>query len=148
MKTVKGNLVDMGLKGAFDMIVHGCNCFHTMGAGIAREIKTKIPKAYEEDCRTVYGSQKKLGHYSLCLSKGLIVINAYTQFGFGTRKDVDYTAIKRVFERLNIDCASRNLRIGIPAIGCGLAGGNWEVVRRIIEDATPNLDITFVEYEK
>jgi len=33
-------------------------------------------------------------------------------------------------------------------IGCGLAGGDWQVVRKIIEEETPEMDIVVVLFEK
>ena len=45
MKIVKGDLLQMGKDGTFDIILHGCNCFNTMGAGIAAQIATKFPDA-------------------------------------------------------------------------------------------------------
>lgn len=36
MKTIQGNFIHLAQNGEFDLIVHGCNCFCTMGAGIAK----------------------------------------------------------------------------------------------------------------
>ena len=41
MNIVKGCLIELAVEGNFDVIVHGCNCFNTMGAGIAKQIKKK-----------------------------------------------------------------------------------------------------------
>ena len=38
MNIVKGNLVTLALAGEFDVIIHGCNCFNTMGSGVAKDI--------------------------------------------------------------------------------------------------------------
>lgn len=35
MKTIKGDLIQLALANEFDVIIHGCNCFCTMGKGIA-----------------------------------------------------------------------------------------------------------------
>ena len=35
MNIVKGDLIKSAKEGQFDVIIHGCNCFNTMGAGIA-----------------------------------------------------------------------------------------------------------------
>ncbi len=37
-------------------------------------------------------------------------------------------------------------RIGYPAIGTGLAGGNWEVISKIIEEELDGEAPTFVEF--
>ena len=44
--TVKGDLISIFKSGAGHLI-HGCNCFHTMGAGIARQIVREFPQALE-----------------------------------------------------------------------------------------------------
>lgn len=56
-----------------------------------------------------------------------------------------YSNIHKVFSQLN-DEYLENTKIGIPLIGCGIAGGSWEKVKEIIENAAPNLDITAVHY--
>jgi|APSaa5957512493_1039668.scaffolds.fasta_scaffold585837_1 hypothetical protein len=39
MKYLKGNLLDLFDQKVLDIMVHGCNCFHTMDAGIYKKIK-------------------------------------------------------------------------------------------------------------
>jgi O-acetyl-ADP-ribose deacetylase (regulator of RNase III) len=58
MKKVKGDLIKLAKEGAFDLIIHGCNCFGTMGAGIARTIKSQFPVAYTADLDTKKGILK------------------------------------------------------------------------------------------
>ena len=43
LKHTKGNLLDLAEAGLFDVVVQGCNCFNTMGGGIAREIRERYP---------------------------------------------------------------------------------------------------------
>ena len=49
LKHTKGNLIDLAEAGEFNIIVHGCNCFETMGSGIAREIHDRYPAAFDAD---------------------------------------------------------------------------------------------------
>lgn len=151
MKTVKGDLIKMALDGEFDVIVHGCNCFCTMGAGIAKTIKDTWSSVYAADRRTVYGDRMKLGRttYADVEDGKLRVINAYTQYKFGTTNGVlpvDYDAIESVFTALGNAFRGASVRIGYPAIGCGLAGGDWVVVSRIIEKALDGCNHTYVEF--
>lgn len=93
MKIIEGDLVELALRGNFDVIVHGCNCFCTMGAGIAKTIKDVFPEAYEADIQTEKGSRDKLGGISyVVLNRNgyeITVVNGYTQYstsgteGFG-----------------------------------------------------------------
>lgn len=147
INTVKGNLVEALLSDSIDVLVHGCNCFCTFGAGIALEIKNKIPGAYSVDCATKYNDASKLGSYTTYQFKNKTVVNMYTQFGYGSKgPNVDYEAIKKGFETLNKNYKNFNLKIGIPKIGAGLAGGDWDAISSIINDATPDLNITLYEF--
>ena len=37
LQTRNGNLLQLADDGVFDVIVHGCNCFNEMGAGISKQ---------------------------------------------------------------------------------------------------------------
>lgn len=149
MKTIKGDLIKLALAGEFDLIVHGCNCFCTMGAGIAKGIKLQFPEAYAADLNTKYGDKDKLGTISWAKAKSykgeLIVVNAYTQFNFqGPPPLADYDAIRLAFAKIKDQFPG--LRIGYPAIGAGLAGGDWQIISQIIEEELAGEDHTFVEF--
>ncbi len=151
MKIVQGDLIKLALAGEFDVIVHGCNCFCTMGAGIAKMIKQKFPAAYQADLSTAKGKKIKLGQISyatveLAASK-LIVVNGYTQYNWSGRGvKADYLAIRQVFKAIKDNFSG--LRIGYPAIGAGLAGGDWSIIAEIIETELAEENHTFVEYKK
>lgn len=151
MKTIKGDLIKLAKEGKFDAIVHGCNCFCTMGAGIAKSIKEEFPGAYYIDQITKSGDRSKLGNYSESIedigyNRYLIVINAYTQYKYwGKEPNVDYAAIRSCFKEIKKDYG--DLKIGIPKIGAGIAGGDWEKIRSIIEEETKEMDITLVVFE-
>lgn len=148
MKRVQGDLIALALSGHFDVIVHGCNCFHTMGGGIARLIKARFPEAFEADLATPKGKRSKLGSISAAtITRGDVtfdIVNAYTQFSFGTQKrQVDYDAVSACFEKVAERFSSA--RIGYPLIGAGLAGGDWREIESRISDALDGLDHTLVE---
>ncbi len=150
MITEKGDLVQKALNQEFDVIVHGCNCQCTMGAGIAKTIKQKFPAAYEADLQTTSGDRAKLGTISLARvmvgDKDLTVVNAYTQFEWhGTGVKVDYDAVRAVFRLVKNQFSG--LRIGYPAIGAGLAGGDWQVISTIIEEELAGENHVFVEFK-
>jgi O-acetyl-ADP-ribose deacetylase (regulator of RNase III) len=147
MKTVKGDLIKLAKEGAFDVIIHGCNCFNTMGHGIAAQVKRELNEAYIVDQRTQRGDMGKLGTYSaakiIIEDRVLWVVNAYTQYEYGGNKvNANYRAIQQVFRKIKKDFSGK--RIGIPKIGCGLAKGNWQTVSEIIETELNGEDITLV----
>ncbi|HRW06155.1 MAG TPA: hypothetical protein P5121_13715, partial [Caldilineaceae bacterium] len=84
MQRIQGDLLQYAEDGHFDVIVHGCYCFCTMGAGIAKSIKAQFPAAYAADLQTTAGDCTNLGTYTvatIALEHGdLRVVNAYTQY--------------------------------------------------------------------
>lgn len=139
MKYVKGNLLEEFANGNIDVMVHGCNCFHTMGAGIAKQIKQAYPAAYAADLNTPKGAPKKLGHYSAAkIGHNKYIINAYTQYRYGQGNEANMKAIAKVMASVRIDFGM--LRVGIPKIGAGLAGGDWYEIESIIDSiGFPNI---------
>jgi O-acetyl-ADP-ribose deacetylase (regulator of RNase III) len=141
-----------------------------MGAGIAPQIAKAFPEAEEADNETARGDVEKLGTFSyadITQNDGetLTVHNLYTQFGTGGRAkgvpDVDYEALRSAFKLLNAEV--KNLSegrdggwyefvgveqlCGIPMIGAGLAGGDWEIISKIINEVTPDMKIELVVYK-
>jgi O-acetyl-ADP-ribose deacetylase (regulator of RNase III) len=146
LREVDGDLIHLALQGEFDAIVHGCNCFRTMGAGIARQIKAAFPEAWAADRATIKGDPSKLGSFSSALSRGILVINAYTQFDYrGRGVKADYHAIRQCMSQ--IAAAHPSLRIGIPRIGAGLAGGDWPTIHSILSEVFHDRDVTIVNYQ-
>ena len=151
MNKIKGDLIELAIEGNFDLIIHGCNCFCTMGAGIAKTIKQKFPEAYKADLETEKGDKSKLGEISWVKTQTengeLIIVNGYTQFNWrGSGRKTDYDAIREVFRKVKKEFLG--LRIGYPAIGAGLARGDWKIISEIIEQELKDENHTFVEYQK
>ncbi len=148
MKIVQGDIIQLALNGDFDVIIHGCNCFCTMGAGIAKTIKQLFPAAYEADLKTTKGDKDKLGYYTFCRvtteNADFIITNAYTQYQWRGRNNADYDAIRNIFRRVATDFSGK--RIGYPAIGAGLAGGDWDIISQIINEELKGEEHTFVQY--
>lgn len=148
MKIIKGDLLKLADTGLFDVIVHGCNCWNTMGAGIALQIKRKYPAAWEVDQNTVKGDKNKLGTYTSAQIGNLMIINAYTQYvpGYNDLQE-NYAAINTVMRRIAVDFQGK--KIGLPLIGAGLAGGDWNIIQGIIQNNLEGMvDYTIVEYNK
>lgn len=155
MKEVEGNLVEMALNGEFDVIAHGCNCQNTMNSGVARAIRDVWESVYVVDCQTRKGDYKKLGTWSECavnINVGqdknpeiMRVLNCYTQYMYGREVGkvyVNYDAIAMCMDKINYFYSGK--RIGLPLIGCGLAGGDWDIVKGIISSRLKDCDVTIV----
>lgn len=156
MKKVQGNLLDLAEAGEFDIVVQGCNCFNTMGGGIAREIRQRFPSAAEVDAATIRGSYHKLGSWTHSIvgdaGKRFTIINAYTQYNMSTGQDVfEYAAFELILQKLAHYWPE--WRYGFPYIGMGLAGGDKERIMAILENFAKKIDasggsVTLVEFKQ
>ena len=160
MKTVKGDLIKLAEQGVFDIIIHGCNCFHAMGGGIAKHLADKYPQVEEADTQTEFGDRNKLGSYSVAKlevnDNMFIVLNAYTQYKWSSGSDVfEYDAFQKFLGKIYLYIqtykAGGKLSIGFPMIGAGLAGGDWSRISKMIEEFSERVkdfaDVTVVEYQ-
>lgn len=146
IRYIDGDLVRDAEK--FDVIGHCCNCFNTMGAGIAPQIKHKFPEAYEADCETIKGDRDKLGTISYTEETTPIVVNLYGQYDYTGRRsgqmDLDYDALRSALREMKIQFSG--LLFGLPKIGAGLAGGDWDVIEAIIEEELEGERVIVVNY--
>ena len=157
LKHAKGNLLDLAEAGDFDVIVQGCNCFNTMGAGLAREIRERYPHVARVDMLTKKGDFNKLGNWTsenVITKNGTVsfdIINAYTQFNTSMGEDVfEYTAFELILQKLVFHYGTK--RIGLPYIGMGLAGGDKYRILSLIQHFAQDVDslggsVTLVEYK-
>ena len=151
IKEIEGDLIELALAGEFDVIAHGTNCFCLQGKGIALQMrKTFGTNEYEKEDNQYLGDINKLGQIQYVFRKTIItgelvaVVNAYTQYEPG--KNLDYEALTLCLRKINHKF--RGKHIGLPRIGCGIAGGDWETVRKIIEKELKDCDVTIVNYVK
>ena len=166
---VDGDLIKLALDGKFDVIAHGCNCHSRMGAGLAPQmVKAFGCDRFEME---LWGSDiNKLGnidYQTFVLGENtvwilehaknnrnepeLTVVNAYTQFNYGRNhkdgdlKPIDYEALTLCMRKLNIVFAGKH--IGLPKIGAGLAGGDWNLIKDIIKRELKDCQVTVVNYK-
>lgn len=148
IKYVDGNLLTMAQNGDFDVIGHCANCFCTFGSGIALQIKETFPEAYTADCETKAGDLTKLGTISYWESPELTVVNIYGQYDFRGRRqgkmDLDYEALRSGLRAMKEKFSGK--RIGLPKLGSLLAGGNWDIIEKIIEEEMRGEYVTIVNY--
>jgi len=146
IKYIKGDLVRDAEKD-FDVIGHGCNCWCTMGAGIALGVKRKWRRAYDADTATAYGDADKLGTYSSWNNNDITILNLYTQWNYKGNSGIraDYAAIRDCMALIKEDFSGK--KIGLPLVGAGLAGGDWDTIEQIIEEELEGEDVTVVIWE-
>lgn len=121
-----------------------------MGAGIAYHIANKIPEAYQADLKTLKGDKSKIGKFSKATVKRgdheLTVINAYTQYHYGGGDNFSYNTFYQLLNSIKEQYGDK--RIGLPLIGCGLAGGDEQVILEIVEEVFKGIDFSIIEIDK
>jgi O-acetyl-ADP-ribose deacetylase (regulator of RNase III) len=137
------------------LIIHGCNCQGVMGSGVALAIRNRFPKAYR-DYVNLYATQGLylgFGQFVECKDKlgSKWIFNAFTQEYYGRVPNTqycDYKAIENCFETVKEFCSAKEFgAFAMPKIGCGLGGGDWQVVLKIIEKVFSDTDLTVVVYD-
>jgi len=146
------------LSSDLDAIAHCANCFCTMGSGIARQIKLKLPEAYDVDLKTRAGDKFKFGNFSMAeITKPKMetqikyVYNLYGQFFYGREsRKLNYESIYTALDLMRLDCITKPIKtIGFPRnMGCNLAGGHFpivlEMIKHIFEESP--FEVTICEY--
>lgn len=156
---IQGNLIDLASEGRYTAIGHGCNCFHTMGAGIAKSLNHATDrKLLKADKRTVLSDINKLGTFTRIThafhGKEVRVYNLYTQYDFNrASSNVPRVHWNSVYDSLlamidDIPETNHEIKIGIPVIGCGLAGGHietfYESIQPLIKVVDRNITLEVV----
>lgn len=139
MKEINGDITEV----AYGYVCHQVNCQGVMGGGVALAIRNKWPSAY-----TQYRQAYKEGRLALgntiwtTVGPQITVIHICGQDRYGRdRRYTDYTALEQALTIIRMH-ATQNIPIYFPDhIGCGLAGGDWNIVKEIIEKHIPNATI-------
>ena len=156
IKIVEGNI----LEATEDIICHQVNCMGVMGGGLAYQIKEKYPYVYanyRHICKEYLSENHSLlGEviFGVFTHDNKIIANLCGQSNYGTHiQQTDYAALakalKIVYKAVNNTNSSLNgYSVAIPYnLGCGLGGGDWNVVYDMINRIFENYDVTIYNFE-
>lgn len=155
IRRLYGDLIQLTKEGWFDSIGHGCNCFHTMGSGIAPLMNSLSDgELLKADKKTSCGDINKLGSISwtdvTVNNHSVRMFNLYTQFNYGTQDNVYVHWLSFESALSAMVSKSPGDRIAIPLIGCGLAGGEVRDFLRAVNNVAsvhrPNKILYIVEF--
>ena len=149
---IKGDMLEANL----DYYCHQVNCQGRMASGIAKSIKTKWHKVYEDyiaKCDDVRDkvlemcgsweshidvSEVLLGDIQLVqVDVDKTVINMFAQqyYGYDGKRYTSYDGFWSCLGKIR-EQVPYGSKIGFPDhIGCGLGGANWEVIKTMIWEA-------------
>lgn len=140
MKTIhyiKGDATNPKGNGS-KIIAHICNDIGGWGKGFVMEISKKW-KQPEEEYRVWFKSQEvfKLGEIQLVdVESDLWIANMIGQHKIKTQSNgvtpIRYEAVEKCLEKLAEEAQKLNASVHMPRIGCGLAGGKWEEIEKIM----------------
>lgn len=153
---VKGNLLSPAGNGE-RFLCHCVNNEGRMGAGVALALMTKWPQV-RSDYIGWYNLDVDfyLGNIQIIrVEPEISVVNIIGQDGCGFKNGIApirYDALRFGFEKLSdfiIGSLPLNVNPSVhcPRIGCGLAGGTWEEVEKIIEETVCKAGIPVTVYD-
>lgn len=128
-REAEGNLFAMGLPA----IGHGVNTKGIMGAGIAEQFRVRYPGMYGQYRRQCQaGLLHTSGIMPWVSEDGTVIFNLATQVNPGA--DASVAHIHRAVGKALVECSAAGIpSLGIPRIGCGIGGLEWENVRKTLK---------------
>lgn len=127
------------------IIIHICNDINRWGKGFVVPLGDRYPSA-----KSIYHSSasqsgyQELGSISKSnINPSLTVINMVAQRGISKDRDtgeppIRYYALRQCLQKIRelvaLEFTTRTVSFHMPRIGCGLAGGDWNIVSKIITE--------------
>jgi len=129
----KGNLLEHSCK----VRCHQVNCQGVKGGGIAKQVKELYPETMPEyiaKCKEHGNGMMGEVIFTEC-HDGTVIADMFGQDAHGQgRLQTDYEALEKCLQTVKEYASERNLSVGFPhLLGCGLAGGDWDIVSGLIE---------------
>lgn len=161
IEIIEGNLLESDC----NIICHQVNCQKVMGSGIAKQIRDKWPEVftrYQEYMNYFWnmGIATSSNHYLgqmqiIKVADHKWVANFFSQDKYLPRGiyHTHYEAFRICCKKLksHIDdyAVLKDAIIGFPyKIGCGLAGGDWNIVYNIIEEEFVDYNVRIYKYDE
>lgn len=140
--------VGSGLK----IVAHCCNDEGAWGAGFVLALSARWKKP-ERD----YRAQRAFGGWRLgdvqfvAVKDDIVVANIIGQHGtgwLGGIPPIRYDAIREGFNRIEAsNVESEAFSVHMPRLGCGLAGGDWKQIERLIVETLCARDVPVFVYD-
>lgn len=147
MKTINRDIttVEQGIIG------HCCNCQGAMNSGVAKALRNKYPKIFEEYTKHISASkfagnwcwspENLLGNVNLVnIKTNLYIANIFAQekYGYDKKRYLSYAALDKALESL-VEKRPPEAPVYFPFLfGSDRAGGNWEIVSLLIQEYFPD----------
>lgn len=152
---IKGSVLSKTTNSSVELVVQQVNCLGVMSAGLAKYIRNDITdekfENYKQLCLKT-PAKDLLGKVLLIPSKSVknrIYANIFAQENIGTyQRQTDYTALKTGLTKINKLAKDKGYRVKLPyKLGCGLGGGDWNIVYSIINEVCDECYTTIYELD-
>ncbi len=142
IKFIQGDIFDTEC----EVLAHGVNCRGGFGSGIAGQIAKWNWEVRDAYLKKFQRTGWNLGEVQIiktknpkgCNQKYKYIANIASQYDFARYNDfppkihADYPAIKKGLDSLFAWAKDNNYKVAMPLLGCGLAGGDWNTVYKIL----------------
>lgn len=136
------------------VIAHQVNCQSAMGSGVALAIKNMYPKHYADYMKDKRTPEQKLGTilFTYNIKPQKFIYGLYGQLHYSNRSvcNTDYNALESSLKYMICDANSQGQvdDFALPwGIGCGLAGGDWKIVKNILTNISNEYSVNFHLYD-
>lgn len=148
---LKGNAVypERTIKEGNKIICQVCNDIGAWGAGFVLAISGRWAKP-EQEYREWAKNQLTLGEVQFStVETDIQVANMIGQHNVGLKNGIPlrYEAVRKALLKVTKHALQTNASVHMPRIGCGLAGGEWEEIEKIINDTLCKYDIQVYVYD-
>lgn len=155
MKFIEGDALQVFAESDEATLFHQVNCQQLMGGGIAKQIRNQYPQHYKDFMD--YSKQQDesslplLGQYVISGNKPKWIVGLFGQHDVASPTSngvqTNYAALAHSLFKFFSDFGLYNTNIDmiIPKyIGCGLAGGDWAIVKKLLEDIEKFFGFEFI----
>jgi hypothetical protein len=125
----------------------------TWGGGLSLAVRRKWPQAQKEftDWIENIAGLPRLGkvHFSQ-QADSIVIASIVAQSGYGpsARPRIRYGALERGLSEIGLRATETSASIHMPRLGCGEAGGNWNIVGELVETNLVNRGISVTVYDQ
>lgn len=147
---VTGDAVNPQIPG-MKIIAHIVNDAGGWGRGFVVPLGRKYPRA-ERDYRYYSKARDLLGkNFYSHVAEDILIVHMCAQHGYRSATNpvpLQYDALESCLREL--DGAAKNMKAVVccPRFGCGLAGGTWSEVEKLIQKIMPDVEVYVHDLEK
>lgn len=134
-----------------DIRINTVNCVGVMGAGVALEFKNRYPEMFKEYVKVCKRGEIEPGKPHLWeeydLFSRCMIINLPTKIHWRNPSEYEYIEKDLVWLREYLKDMPEEIKVTLPALGCGHGGLDWNVVKKQIEHYLGDLKVKILLFD-